>query len=212
MGGLVMTKYYNTYNLPEVTVTAINPNRLNNNMHQFIQGVNSMHNNMMRKYNLSDNDWVNISKQAVNLTGVETKNGTSLRYWIKEHIPDSGLKLMQKLTRGKVSPISRGLTQIKIYHQQKELNSQYRKYGINENSLKSNPALQGKATVLKLLYNRQTMKPSYTWKDGSPMSQTDANSIYWNRGKLTSGKNDRNDPSNNGVQYIKKYNDRSIIR
>lgn len=74
-----------------------------------------MRNNMMRKYNLSDNDWANISKQAVNLTGVETKNGTSLRYWIKEHIPDSGLRLMQKLTRGKVSPISRGLTQIKIY-------------------------------------------------------------------------------------------------
>ena len=36
-----MTKYYNTYSLPEVTVTAINPNRLNNNMHQFIQGVNN---------------------------------------------------------------------------------------------------------------------------------------------------------------------------
>ena len=58
----------------------------------------------------------------------------------------------------------------------------------------------------------QNMKPSYTWKDGSPMSQTDANNIYWNMGKLTSGKNDRNDPSNSGVQYIKKYNDRSIIR
>ena len=202
-----MTKYYNTYNLPEVTVTAINPNRLNNSMHQFIQGVNSMRNNMMRKYNLSDNDWANISKQAVNLTGVETKNGTSLRYWIKEHIPDSGLKLMQKLIRGKVSPISRGLTQIKIYPQQKELNSQYHKYGI-----KNNPTLQGKATVLKLLYNRQTMKPSYTWKDGSPMSQTDANNIYWNRGKLTSGKNDKNDSSNSGVKYIKSYNDRSIIR
>ena len=186
--------------------------KVKNNMHQFIHGVNSMRNNMMQKYNLSDNDWANISKQAVNLTGVETKNGSSLRYWIKEHIPDSGLKLVQKLTRGKVSPISRGLTQIKIYPQQKELNSQYRKYGINEDSLKSNPALQGKATVLKLLYNRQTMKPSYTWKDGSPMSQTDANNIYRNRGKLTSDKNDKNDASNSGVQYIKSYNNRSIIR
>lgn len=56
------------------------------------------------------------------------------------------------------------------------------------------------------------MKPSYTWKDGSPMSQTDANNIYWNRGKLTSGKNDKNDSSNSGVKYIKSYNDRSIIR
>ena len=56
------------------------------------------------------------------------------------------------------------------------------------------------------------MKPSYTWKDGSPMSQTDANNIYRNRGKLTSDKNDKNDASNSGVQYIKKYNNRSIIR
>lgn len=37
----------------------------------------------------------------------------------------------------------------------------------------------------------QNMKPSYTWKDGSPMSQTDANNIYRNRGKLTSDKNDK---------------------
>ena len=36
------------------------------------------------------------------------------------------------------------------------------------------------------------------------MSQTDANNIYWNMGKLTSGKNDKNDSSNSGVQYIKK--------
>ena len=71
-----------------------------------------MSNDMMQKYNLSDIDWANISKQAVNLTGVETKNGSSLRYWIKEHTPDSVLKLVQRLTRGKVSPISRGLTYI----------------------------------------------------------------------------------------------------
>ena len=56
------------------------------------------------------------------------------------------------------------------------------------------------------------MKPSYTWKDGSPMSQTDANNIYRNRGKLTSDKNDKNDASSSGVQYIKSYNNRSIIR
>ena len=98
-----MTKYYNTYNLPEVTVTAINPNRLNNNMHQFIRGVNSMRNNMMHKYNISDNDWANISKQAVNLTGVETKNESSLRYWIKEHIPDSGLKLGMLVNQSKTT-------------------------------------------------------------------------------------------------------------
>lgn len=202
----------NIYDLPEATVTVINPNRGNDQMHQFIRGVNSMRNDIMQKYNISDNDWADISKQAVNLTGVETKNGTSARYWIKNHIPDIGLKLVQKLTRGKVSPISRGLTQIKIYPQQIELNKEYNKYGINDSTLKNRPELQGKATILKLLYNRQTMRPNYTWKDGSLMSKTDANNIYWNRGRITSGKNDKNDTSNSGVQYIKKYNDRSIIK
>lgn len=207
-----MSEHSDTYSLPEVKVTAINPNRGNENMHQFINGVNSMRNDMMKKYHLSDNDWANISKQAVNLTGVESKNGTSVRFWVKKHLPDGFLRLTQKLTRGKVSPISRGLTQIKVYPGQKDLNKIYSSYGINEDTLKGSPTLQGKATILKLLYNQQSMKPSYTWKDGSPMSQTDANSIYWNRGVLTSGKNDKNDTSNSGVQYIKKYYDRSIIR
>ena len=44
------------------------------------------------------------------------------------------------------------------------------------------------------------------------MTTEEANNIYWNRGKLTSGLNDKNDTSNSGVQYIKSYNNRSIIR
>lgn len=198
--------------LPEVTVTAINPNRGNSPLHDFIRGVNSMRSDMMQKYNMSDQEWANISKQAVNLTGVESKNGTSIRFAIKNNLPDFVLRLAQKVSRGESGPLSRGLSQIKIFPNDTQLNKQYTQYGINDTTLKKYPKLQGKATVLKLLHNRQSMENNYTWKDGSPMSSVDANNIYWNRGRLTSGKNDKNDLSNSGVQYINKYNNRSIIR
>lgn len=43
------------------------------------------------------------------------------------------------------------------------------------------------------------------------MTKEDANSIVWNRGKVTSGLNDKNDLSNSASLYVKKYHDRSIM-
>lgn len=74
--------------LPNITVTAINPNRGNKALHDYIMGVNSMRNDIMKQRNMSDADWAELSKHAVNLTGVESKNGTSIRYKVKSIVPD----------------------------------------------------------------------------------------------------------------------------
>lgn len=63
MGGLVMAKKFSSdYNLPEVTVTAINPNRGNKALHDYIMGVNSMRNDIMRERGISDSQWADLSK------------------------------------------------------------------------------------------------------------------------------------------------------
>ena len=199
------------YILPEVTITAINPNRGSKALSSFIRGVNSMRNDIMTQRNMSDSQWANLSKQAVNLTGVESKNGESFRYKVKSALPDWMLYGVQKIVRGKTMPLSRGLTQIKVIPSQKRLNNRFAKYGINDNTLKNSYFKQGQATILKLDENRQNMLRNYTWKDGTPMSDEEANNIVWNRGKLTSGFNDKNDNTNSAVIYNKKYNNRKII-
>lgn len=197
--------------LPEVTVTVINPNRGNKALHDYIMGINSMRNDIMKERRISDSRWADLSKQAVNITGVESKNGTSIKYKVKNLLPDWLLHIGQYVSRGKTMPISRGLSQIKIFPSQKQLNARYSRYGINDQTLKNSNFKQGQATIIKMDENRKSMKSNYTWKDGTPMTTEEANNIYWNRGKLTSGLNDKNDSSNSGVIYNNKFNDRKII-
>lgn len=205
-----MNNMYGIVELPGITVTAINPNRGNQALHDYIMGVNSMRNDMI-KQGLSDSQWADLSRQAVNITGVESKNGTSVKYKVKSILPDWALHATQWAFRGKTMPISRGLSQIKIYPNQKQLNARYSKYGINDQTLKNSNFKQGQATILKMDENRKSMKDSYTWKDGTPMTTEEATNIYWNRGRLTSGLNDKEDTSNSGVIYNNKFNDRKII-
>lgn len=206
-----MSDTYGIVELPGITVTAINPNRGNKQLHDYIMGVNSMRNDIMKQRNMSDSQWADLSKQAVNITGVESKNGTSTRYKVKQALPDWALHATQYITRGKTMPLSRGLSQIKIVPAQKQLNARYARYGINDQTLKQSNFKQGQATVLKMDENRKSMKSNYTWKDGTPMTTEEANNIYWNRGRLTSGLNDKNDTSNSGVVYNNKFNSRKII-
>lgn len=162
----------------------------------------------MKERGMSDSQWANLSKQAVNITRVESKNGTSMGYKIKSVLPDWALHVAQYVTRGKTMPLSRGLSQIKIVPSQTQLNT---RYGIDEKTLKDSNFKQGQATILKLDENRKFMRSNYTWKDGTPMTTEEANNIYWNRGKLTSGLNDKDDTSNSGVIYNNKFNNRKII-
>jgi len=42
----------------------------------------------MKERGISDSQWADLSRQAVNITGVESKNGTSVRYKVKSAMPD----------------------------------------------------------------------------------------------------------------------------
>lgn len=59
-----MSNIYGIVELPGVTVTAINPNRGNKALHDYIMGVNSMRNDIMKERGISDSRWADLSKQA----------------------------------------------------------------------------------------------------------------------------------------------------
>lgn len=205
--------------LKGVTVTALDPRRaISNGDRKFIQGINSTRNYMMQQHGLTDAQWANQAKHAYNIAGVESKHGETIRYQVKENLPDTIIQGLQNLFRGRVQNPSRGYTQIKILPGQSNLNTEYKKLGITDEALKVSPYVQGAATVLKLndvdnyLNDKIRNKGNITWKDGSPMSREDARNIVWNRGRVSSGLNDKNDTSNSGVIYIKKFKDRSLIK
>lgn len=55
-----MSNIYGIVELPGVT--AINPNRGNKALHDYIMGVNSMRNDIMKERGISDSRWADLSK------------------------------------------------------------------------------------------------------------------------------------------------------
>lgn len=161
----------------------------------------------MKDYNLSDTEWAELSKQAYNLAGVESNYGESKSYKILQYIPDWIINFGKQLIRGKDSPNSRGLTQIKFYQDQ-PINEKYKEYGITEENTKNDPYNQGRATAIKLSDINDRMA-SYHWKDGSPMSSEDARAILWNRGKLTDRLNEKD--GTGASTYVRKYHKKSVL-
>lgn len=162
-----------------------------------------MRNDIMQKYNLTDKEYADLAKQAYNIAGVESTHGNGISYNIRKLIPDELMHLAKKLHRGKDSPNSRGLSQIKFYEND-PLNKKYEQYGITEENTKGSPYNQGRATVIKFAHINDHLK-DYHWKDGTPISDEDARTIIWNRGHLTDYKNDRNGSAAGYVKRYKKY-------
>jgi len=159
----------------------------------------------MKKYNLSDDQWAELSKQGYNLAGVESAYGQSIRYKVKKYTPDSILNIEKRILRGEDSPNSRGLSQIKFNPKDNKI---YESFGITENNTKNNPFNQGRATMIKLAEVNKGLG-NYHWKDGSDMTDTEARAIVWNRGRVTDYANENNGKNASG--YVKKYYNRSRL-
>jgi len=159
----------------------------------------------MKKYNLSDDQWAELSKQGYNLAGVESAYGQSIRYKVKKYTPDSILNIEKRILRGEDSPNSRGLSQIKFNPKDNKI---YESFGITENNTKNNPFNQGRATMIKLAEVNKGLG-HYHWKDGSDMTDTEARAIVWNRGRVTDYANENNGKNASG--YVKKYYNRSRL-
>lgn len=221
-GGLI-PKYQTAFaKLPEITVTAIDTKRFDkdSDAYKFAKALNSNRNLFIDKYNLNDKQFADFSKFAINQAALESKLGTTIKYKIKNNVPDWFLHFGKELFRGKDSPNSRGLTQIK-YNQDinnNSLKSQYDEMGITDTNLQEDVDKMAKATLIRSIYSNNFLKQEnqnkpYTYSNGKIIPQDEALSIYWNRGKLTSGLNPDPISSNNDVSnYVKKFRKRKVIQ
>lgn len=196
-GGALIPKAEGGMELPEVTVTAINPNRpgISTSGKKFIQGVNEKRNQYMQDYGMSDSEFADLAKSAVNIAQQESSMGTGKRYLMKR-LAGPGLVRLAKITTNlyngeELSPqnlaVSRGLTQIKYSEDVKdpELKALYDKDGITSANIASSPQKSAHATLARLYHNDKKMQPIYRWNDGSPMDKDTARALYWNFGQLT---------------------------
>lgn len=196
-GGTLIPKANGGMELPEVTVTAINPNRpgISTDGKKFIQGVNEKRNQYMQDYGMSDSEFADLAKSAVNIAQQESSMGTGKRYLMKK-MAGPGLVSLAKIAKSvyngqELNPnnlaVSRGLTQIKYNEDIKnpELKALYDKEGITYSNLALSPKKSAHATLARLYHNDQNMQPIYRWSDGSAMDSDTARALYWNFGQLT---------------------------
>lgn len=192
-GGRLIPKAFDGTTLPEITVTAINPNNkdLWEDGKDFIRALNDNRNYFMNKYNLSDQEYAEQAALAVNLAQRESSLGAGKSYNIRKFIPDSILGLGKQILRRNAGYPSRGLTQIKYQQDVKnpELKALYDTEGITDENLATDPEAMAKATIIRLQFNKKSLKPKYHYSDGEEIPSDVVQAIYWNRGRLTDGKN-----------------------
>ena len=209
--------------LPEVTVTSINVNKhAGSPQHRkFIRALNSNRNEFMKKYNLSDQEYADLSKFALNLTGAESSNGYDRNVFKRTYIyPDWMIHLGKLLKRGKDSANSRGLTQIKYDDDIKnpDLQKYYIDLGITGRNIKYDPDSMARATLGRTLWIQDQLKKQYGdqsihYADGTEMPQEIAQYLYWNRGKVTdrANGNPETGSTTGAANQIKYYNSRKNI-
>ena len=149
-----------------------------------------------------------LAKQALNLPGIESQYGSSISYKVFNFTPDWALQLGKALKRGKTSANSRGMTQIKYNSADEDI---YKPFGITDENL-AEDYNNGTATLMRLwkIQRDQIGNRKFTWSDGTPVSNEDVRAVIWNRGKFTSGVNDKNDfNGRTPARYIRTYHQRS---
>lgn len=188
-GGIL--KAQNGITLPDIIVTGININKHSGNPwhRQFLRSLNNNRKQFMNQYNLSDNEYADLTKKALNLSSFESDRGRSSSVFKKTFIyPDWLIHAGKIIKRGKDSANSRGITQIKYNDDIKipELNKIYTNLGITDHNLKYNASTMGRATLGRLLWVKNQLKgKSLHYTDGTKIPDEIATYLYWNRGKVT---------------------------
>lgn len=200
-----------------ISVTGINPNAYDITPagKNYIRALNQDRNYFMQKYGLSDEEYADYAKTAVNIARTESNFGDSPRLTLKNLTPDAVLKASKVFNAGlesdsylkfahpvfgpfiaglRANPdtsLSRGFTQIKYESDIKnpKLRRMYNDLGVNDDNLQNDVRAMARGTVGRLIFNDQALETPRTFTDGSVIPQEVARYMYWNAGRLTSGKN-----------------------
>lgn len=195
----------------------INKQDYESNVKGFIGGVTASKEAIMRDFGLDSYTYNNLAEIALGIAGQESKFGTSTRYAYKNMLSDDQIDLVKgaiNLVTGKdkdkVSYRSRGITQIKLKGDNRDLQEMYEKYSIDEDSL-DNPVNSAVGTMIRLahIYKNEVAGKEFKGVNGE-ISPMDAVLYKWSgRNKLLSSR--KADPSkdeylDNVWNYANKFN------
>lgn len=155
---------------------------------------------LQKKFNIDSDTYNRIAELAMGIAEQETKFGTSTRKMIKDNTPDFILNYV----RGNKNR-SKGITQIKLAGDNKEMQQIYNEFGINEDNI-DDINKSATATILRLLYMYNSEVRGRKFKNNpESVSEYDALLYKW-MGRNTELRNKTATPSkNNYINNVKKY-------
>lgn len=123
----------------------------NKSMEKFANSLKKNKNSLIKDLNIDEKTYDEYVKLALALTSLETEMSMSAKYFVKEAIANQPL-VANLISAVKGSPLSSGMTQIKILYSEDYEKELYKKYDIdvkNRNNLEE-PEKAAIATVIKL--------------------------------------------------------------
>ena len=150
------------------------------NRKKFAQVLVNSKRDIQQRFNLSSDEYNRLVDLALGMAEQESKFGTSDKYKYKDWIPDWLLNTAKYISRGKSGARSRGLTQIKIGGDNKEMQDLYKAYGVTEDNI-TDVDKSALATIIRLanMYNTEVKGRNFTTSDGTQISPYHALMYKW---------------------------------
>lgn len=151
-------------------------------------------------FNLSSDEYNRLAELALGIAEQESKFGTSKRYNLKQGIGSPIINMIRGNAR------SRGMTQIKMRTDNKQMQDYYTSQGIDEESI-NNAEQSAMATIGRLagMYRDEVRGRKFIGADGVEISPEEALLYKWN-GHNEQLKNNTATPEQNiYIQNVKKY-------
>jgi hypothetical protein len=184
------------------------------NVQQMTQALVDKKQQLMKDLKIDNDTYNELARLTLGITGQESNYGDNWKYKYKEKWPlaqldiqsAKALKNLATLNNPfKVSPNSRGFTQIKYESQNKEVRDLFAKYGIKSGDDLTDPAKSNVAALIMLGYMNNNELPQLKDKMKKlNLSKADA-LLYLNQGKKSQITNMTATPQQN--KYIRSVND-----
>lgn len=178
-----------------------------NNSTAFANALSSNKQALQKELGLDSATYNDLAELALGIAQQESNFGTSVRKKIKDAIPDEILDSVKKITRGKSSARSVGMTQIKMSADNDWMQQFYKKHNITPDNIQDSAELSAIATIGRLahMYNNEVRGRTFTGENGINIDPIDAVLYkYMGKNKELTGKT-ATPEKNIYIQNVKKY-------
>lgn len=191
------------------------------NVEQFMKALSDNKEKLQQDLQIDSDTYNTLAELALGIAQQESEFGTSVRYKLKNILSDESMSNIKKMVRGKDSARSRGVTQIKMEADNKDLRNLYKKYGLDKSTLNQNDVSNSAlATMLRLIYMYKTEVAGRTFRanNDTELSLQEILCYKWlgknNQLKTnnSSGKSSATPDENIYIQNVKEYMNRFNLK